>query len=236
MTRATLRVAWATNADLANVPESNLQAAELERASRFESDLRRQQYTASRTMLRELLADYTGQPPSSFELIADDRGKPSCVNGPAVSISHSGDIVACAVCDVGDIGIDLEFWSRSRDVEAIAQRFFSPAESDWLATQPADHFYRLWVLKEAWLKATGAGISGGLDKLSCIVTPPVIEKLAGSASFETLQLYALRDGLLGIAAVNERPAAIEVRRWLPAQGAFVGDDDLQLIADAAPAA
>ena len=231
MRPATLSVAWATNGDLASVTDSDLQAAEFERASRFGSELRRQQYTASRAMLRALLADYTGRPASSFQLGADDRGKPLCVDGPAVSISHSGDFVACAVCDVGDIGVDLEFWNRSRDVEAIARRFFSPEESEWLATQPADHFYRLWVLKEAWLKATGVGLSGGLDKLRCIVTPPVIETLAGSAPVAALRLYALRDGLLGIAAVDERPAGIEVRRWSPARNKFIADDDLRLVAD-----
>ena len=230
MTRAILRVAWATNADLASMPEDFLPPQELERAGRYTSGPRRQQFIASRALLRALLADHTGRPAASFELLADERGKPNCVDGPAVSISHSGDIVACAVCDAGDIGVDVEFARQSRDVDAIARRYFHPEEAEWLAGQPADRFYMLWVLKEAWLKATGTGIAGGFDRLRCRVTPPRIEPLPGSASFTALQLYTLRGGLLGVAAVNERPAAIEVCRWLPAEAGFAADDDLQLLA------
>lgn len=235
MTRAILRVAWATSSDLADIPDSSLQSQELERAGRYTSDLRRQEYIASRALLRALLADHTGQPPGAFQVIADERGKPICMDGPAVSISHSDDIVACAVCDAGDIGIDIELSRRPRNVAGIAQRYFCPEEAEWLATQPADRFYMLWVLKEAWLKATGDGIAGGLDKLRCIVTPPRIEALEGSAPFAALQLYKLCGGLLGIAAVDEPPDAIEVRRWLPAQAAFATDEERQPLASSVPA-
>ena len=234
MTRATLRVAWATSADLASIADGGLSPREIERADRLKSGPRRQQHTGSRALLRALLADHTGRPPSSFELLADKRGKPLCVDGPAVSISHSGDIVACAVCDAGEIGVDVEFARRERDVEAIARRYFCREEAEWVGGQPEDRFYMLWVLKEAWLKATGKGLAGGLDRLRCRVTPPHLEALAGSASFTALQLYALRGGFLGVAAVDERPASIEVRRWLPAGAGFAADDEPRLVAAGDP--
>ena len=224
MTRATLRVAWATNADLASVTEAAIQPQEREQADRYQSDLRRQQYVASRAMLRALLADHTGEPSSSFELVADDRGKPLCVDGPAVSISHSGEIVACAVMDAGQVGIDVEFPGRPRNISGIAERYFSPQEAEWLAAEESDHFYMLWVLKEAWLKATGIGIAGGLDQLRCIVEPPHVRLLDDSAAVAALRLYALDDGFLGLAAIDTSPAATEVNRWLPAQGVFAADD------------
>ena len=232
MTQAILRVAWATNADLAAVPDRHIRPQELARADRFQSDLRRQQYIASRAMLRALLAEHTGAPATSFELSADERGKPVCEDGPAVSISHGGDIVACAVTDAGEVGIDVEFPGRPRNIPEIADRYFSPEEAEWLASQTPDHFYMLWVLKEAWLKATGAGIAGGLDKLRCVVEPPLIRPLEGSVPFSALQLYGLDDGFLGIAAIDATPAAIEIRRWLPAQGAFASDDLPVLLARA----
>jgi 4'-phosphopantetheinyl transferase len=224
MTQATLRVAWATSADLAALTGADSQPQELARAERFTSELRRQQYIASRAMLRALLAEHTGAPASSFDLSADDRGKPRCVGGPAISISHSGDTVACAVMDAGEVGIDIEFPGRPRNISGIAERYYSPGEFEWLATQPPDRFYMLWVLKEAWLKATGTGISGGLDRLRCVVEPPHIRPLQGSAPFSALWLYAVDDGFLGIAAVDATPAAVEIHRWLPARGAFVRDD------------
>ncbi len=181
-------------------------------------------------MLRALLAEHTGKPPLSFELSADERGKPLCTNGPAISISHSGDIVACAVMDAGDVGIDIEFPGRARNISAIAERYFSTGEAEWLETQAPDRFYMLWVLKEAWLKATGAGISGGLDQLRCTVTPPRIEPLPDSATSAALRLYALGDGFLGAAALETRPAIIEIHRWQPAENLFVPDDGPELLA------
>ncbi len=230
MKGATLRVAWATSADLADVGTSDLAPQELEQADRFKSDRRRHQYLSSRAMLRALLAEHTGQPAGSFELSAGDRGKPVCVGGPAVSISHSGDAVACAVMDAGDIGVDIEFPGRSRDVAGIAERYFSPGEAGWLATQSPEHFYRLWVLKEAWLKATGAGIAGGLDKLRCTVTPPRIELEPDSEAAEALRLYGLRDGLLGIAALGAQPGATLLHRWQPAKNAFAAATEVEFIA------
>ena len=230
MTRATLRVAWATSDDLAAIGEGDLDAQELERASRYKSDLRRQQYIGSRTLLRALLAEQSGEPAHSFDLSADARGKPICASGPAVSISHSRDVVACAVMDAGETGIDIEFPGRTRHVAGIAERYFSPGEAEWLATRPPDRFYRLWVLKEAWLKATGTGIAGGLDSLRCTVTPPRIELLPDSAPAAALRLYALRDGLLGIATLGAQPGAIDVHRWLPAKDTFVETAEVELLA------
>jgi 4'-phosphopantetheinyl transferase len=230
MTRATLRIAWATSADLAAVTEAAIQPLELERADGFKSELRRQQYIASRAMLRALLAEHAGKPALSFELSADERGKPECPGGPAVSISHSSDIVACAVMDAGEVGIDIEFPGRARNISGIAERYFSAGEAEWLETQAPDRFYMLWVLKEAWLKATGTGISGGLDQLRCTVTPPRIEPLQDSASFAALRLYAFGDGFLGAAALETCPAVIEIHRWRPAENAFMADDRTKLLA------
>ena len=116
MTQATLRVAWAASADYAAVPDTAIQSRKLEQANRFKSELRRQQYIASRAMLRALLAEHTGEPAASFELSNDERGKPVCAGGPAISITHSGEFVACAVLDAGEVGVDLEFPGRSRNL------------------------------------------------------------------------------------------------------------------------
>ena len=137
--------------------------------------------------------------------------------------------------DTGELGIDIEFPGRTRDVAGIAERYFSAAEADWLATQPADGFYWLWVLKEAWLKATGAGIAGGLDKLRCTVTPPRIDPEPDSAPFDALRLYTLGDGLLGIATLGARPERVELHRWLPARSEFVAAENAGLLASSDPA-
>jgi 4'-phosphopantetheinyl transferase len=62
-----------------------------------------------------------------------------------------------------EVGIDLEQIRDNRQLLRLAERFYTPAESQWIKSRSSsDHalqFYRLWVAKEAFLKAQGTGIS-----------------------------------------------------------------------------
>ena len=71
------------------------------------------------------------------------------------------------------MGVDVET-GHARATQDIAERFFTPAEVRWLAEDSAPRFRLLWVLKEAYLKAVGVGITGGLDSLDCRIEPPLI--------------------------------------------------------------
>lgn len=76
--------------------------------------------------------------------------------GVFVSISHSGDHVACAVAAL-PVGVDVERPGRPRDYLALAQAVQCEAQQKRLArlapTQRARYFLQDWTLKEAWLKA-----------------------------------------------------------------------------------
>ncbi|WFR63863.1 4'-phosphopantetheinyl transferase superfamily protein [Paenibacillus amylolyticus] len=54
----------------------------------------------------------------------------------------------------------------------IAERFFSPMESQFLAAEPDNRqletFYRLWTLKESYIKAVGMGLSIPLDSFAIL--------------------------------------------------------------------
>lgn len=73
-----------------------------------------------------------------------------------VSISHSGDHVACAVAAL-PVGVDMESPGRPRDYLALADVVHSAAQRERLARlappQRAPCFLHDWALKEAWLKA-----------------------------------------------------------------------------------
>ncbi len=62
-----------------------------------------------------------------------------------------------------DVGVDVEQIRRDFDVEAISRRFFSNHEQEQLTALPpeerVDAFYRCWTRKEAYIKATGDGLS-----------------------------------------------------------------------------
>lgn len=132
--------------------------------------------------------------PDAVPMQRTPRGRPRLRAPHAhhdISWSHSGDGLLIAHARNAVVGIDLE-WRRPRKrVLAIADRYFHPAETEWLAahtheTSRQDAFIRLWCAKEAVLKAHGHGLAFGLDRLHFI-------ERAG-----TLHLHAC-DSALGIA-------------------------------------
>lgn len=95
------------------------------------------------------------------------NGKPYFKNLPEVffNASHSGE---CAVCSFSDdeIGCDIEK-SDSVNLE-IAKRFFAQSEYNYILSAKAEAkksetFFRLWTLKESYLKHSGKGLPGGLQ-------------------------------------------------------------------------
>jgi 4'-phosphopantetheinyl transferase len=73
-----------------------------------------------------------------------------------------------AVCRHARVGVDVE--KLGRVSLAVAERHFSAAESAQLRALPPEaqprRFVQLWTLKEAYLKAVGIGLAGGLGRMS----------------------------------------------------------------------
>lgn len=104
------------------------------------------------------------------------NGKPYILHGPQevgletihFNLSHSGDYAICVISD-NPAGCDVE---RVRKIDLkIADRFFAPSEIELIKTQPTSEaqintFFRLWTLKESYIKAEGQGLSMGLNTFS----------------------------------------------------------------------
>jgi 4'-phosphopantetheinyl transferase len=78
---------------------------------------------------------------------------------PDFSISHSGDILACALSTRGAVGLDLEQVGVAR--ASGMPHYLRPAERRWAGEDPL-RFHQLWTRKEAVVKAAG---QGGLQSL-----------------------------------------------------------------------
>jgi len=189
--------------------------ADRDRMSATARPLRRTQYLAGRALLRFALEHWTGLPAASHRLHVREGGKPDCIGGPAISISHDGTSVACAIAASGEVGVDVQHVVPRRRIADIARRYFSQAENAWLDNATPDAFYRLWVLKEAYLKALGSGLAGGLGSLDCRVEPPAIK--AETAVPVALALYAVGEAYLGVAALGRRDAEVRVECWRPSR-------------------
>ncbi|MDO4961522.1 MAG: 4'-phosphopantetheinyl transferase superfamily protein [Eubacteriales bacterium] len=72
------------------------------------------------------------------------------------NISHSGDIVICAIADC-EVGADIE--KQEKDISKVLSHFCSEVERLWLDTHRSlKEQYSLWTLKESFLKCTGEGM------------------------------------------------------------------------------
>ena len=73
------------------------------------------------------------------------------------SVAHSGDLVVCALSDIGPVGVDIELIQPSRKFADMAAWAFGPGEREAGAGAGPAAFYRVWTLREALAKACGIG-------------------------------------------------------------------------------
>ena len=146
---------------------STFNAPELQRAQRFRFEVNRNEYLASRGMIRSLLAPQVGLLPNAIVFEGGQHEKPRLLNpecaGIDVSLSHSAGRVVCAFNRGGDIGVDIETLAHRAglDMNTLARWVLSPAELDaWeMAPKEGQKLLRVWTRKEAVLKAAAVGLS-----------------------------------------------------------------------------
>ena len=157
-----------------------LSSDESTRASRFHFPVDCQRFVATRALLRTILGGYLATDPKRLNFFYSKKEKPSL--GPpndsvdvTFNVSHSGGIALLAFARRKEIGIDVEQVREDFDVEAIARRFFSAREQEQLAALPNDEkfeaFFRCWTRKEAYIKATGDGLSIPLHQFDVSIAP-----------------------------------------------------------------
>ena len=141
-----------------------LSADEQARAERFRLAADRTSYVYGHAALRLLLGTHLGRSLDRVPFAVRELGKPYLV-GSALGFSFSRSVskAAVAVIDDGEIGVDLEAIASDDSHVAIAQTRYSSDERNWIA-QSGDRddrrrrSYRLWVIREAFAKATGGGL------------------------------------------------------------------------------
>ncbi|PIH57915.1 4'-phosphopantetheinyl transferase [Paenibacillus sp. LK1] len=143
-------------------------------AARFVHQVDAYRSVLGEVLTRVTLSKLTSLRPGELSFTRNKYGKPSLSlsNDADVqfNVSHSGNWIALISGGDADLGVDVEKISPI-DMK-IAERFFSITESGFLAAEPAEMqletFYRLWTLKESYIKAVGMGLSMPLDSFSMI--------------------------------------------------------------------
>lgn len=153
-----------------------LDRVERDRALGFVFERHRRLHVAAHALKRVMLSVVSGAAPCSWAFETTSSGKPrvSALSGPHFNLSHSEGLVTCAVSNELELGIDVEPVGRNAPFE-IAEIHFAPAEQRWIAALPRSEqalgFWRVWILKEAFIKATGRGLGQLLQDVSFSLDP-----------------------------------------------------------------
>lgn len=216
------------HADLERTPEEierlygTLSDDERERAARFRFDIHRRRFIAARGLLRRALSEYLGVSPGGIRFSYGPKGKPAVIGAPfQFNVSHSEEVAVFAFALEMALGVDVEHVRPLTDLEGVAQRFFSPAEWNTIRAMTPDKrvdaFFRCWTRKEAYIKATGDGLSYPLNQFEVSVSGPAkmlsIEGNSAEASRWSMHDIALPEGYFG--ALAFRGTGFEIRGSCP---------------------
>jgi 4'-phosphopantetheinyl transferase len=136
-------------------------------------------FLAGRALLRAAVRACFGPAARGIRVRAAGGGRPvlegAACAGTGASLSHTRGLVVCALARGAAVGVDAEWLGRRLEPLRLAERFFAPDEASRLRRAPAEArpalFLRLWTAKEAFLKARGEGIAGGLSRVTVVEEP-----------------------------------------------------------------
>lgn len=169
-----VEVHWSLPSAVTDADRALLSAAEVERMNRYRATADRDRFAAAWSLTRRRLARLIGTSPSalhfdrSCEHCGDPRhGRPRLRDGgPQFSISHSADRVLLAVHSDRPIGADVE--RIGRNVDRIRRYVLHPDEPPDTAGL---ELLRLWVRKEALIKASGHGLARAMTTINLAADP-----------------------------------------------------------------
>lgn len=147
---------------------TRLSAREIERADEFRNPADRDRFVVARLALRALLGQCTDTAPHRVVIIHGAHGAP-IVSGTnwTCSVSHAGQWILIGLCHDCPIGVDIEPLREIGDAALMARSFFHPEECALVNLSDSEHrslaFLRVWVRKEAVLKAAGLGLKAPLN-------------------------------------------------------------------------
>lgn len=142
---------------------SYLDSGERDRAERFRNRTDENRFVVARGTLRRLIGNYLGIAPGDVKLQVLPGGKPVVTGrGLHFNLSHCGETAVYVFADC-EVGIDVERVASDTDMSRVAAHFFNPDETrTFERTSQSErdrYFFRTWVRKEAYLKATGQGFA-----------------------------------------------------------------------------
>ena len=196
------------------------------RAERFHFEPDRRRFVSRRGMLRTILGRYLKTDSRELEFHHGSHGKPAlaCTAQKVpihFNLSHSRCFALFGFTREHPIGVDIEHVHDIPEMENIAERFFSVKEHEAFLSLPRElkirAFFHSWTCKEAFVKATGEGLSRPFDRFHVSVDPGEPARLLGiEGDSREASRWMIRDfspvpGYVCAFAVESH--RLEARRW-----------------------
>lgn len=180
-----------------------LDLEEQQRAERYKTPALQEAFVTGRGGLRLILHRYLDTEPDHVKFATEQHGKPYVAEpstSPPLSfnLAHSGELALLAVTLTRKVGIDIERHRRPLNYAGLVQRMCSPQEQAFLGRisheQRQTAFLTCWTRKEAYVKATGMGITFPLNTVTVSLAqdaPPAL--LHVERNEEEPSRWAMRD-------------------------------------------
>lgn len=190
-----------------------LSADEQARQQRYRFAADQRKFAVARTSLRQILAHYSHQDPAALVFDYGIYGKPRLRDCPLqFNLSHSGEYALCGVARQV-VGVDIELLRSMDRLDGLIRRCLAPSEQQAIAavksSQQSQAFLEYWTCKEAYLKATGQGISESLAAIEVDLSTEPTLKVPGP--LWQLKVFIPCDGYTAAAAMP--PAITQIRFW-----------------------
>ncbi len=198
------------------------------RAERFHFEEHRKHFILRRGILRMLLGSYLGIEPGNVQFCYGKNEKPALAGRFGkrklhFNLSHSDGLALYAFARRREIGVDIEYIRDVPEMGQIAERYFSAGEKDIFQMLPEHKrkqaFFNCWTRKEAFIKATGDGLSWPLDRFDVSLVPGEPARLlridgeSKTASRWLIHELKLAPGFAAALAVEGRIGRIHCREW-----------------------
>ena len=151
----------------------------------------------------------------------EESGKPFLQNQLRhFSLTHTDELIALAV-STKPVGIDIEHSAREFNPR-LAQRYFFDDENETLSKVESFNstFASLWTLKEAYAKATGAGIFASISKLQIHAINPALD-ISSDEKINTADCWQFDDGnknyTLSVVSLNAKTMPVDTVASQPPQ-------------------
>ncbi len=161
------------------------------------------------SVLKTKLADF-----SPDQIYKNEHGKPVLSDSAlSFNISHSGNNLAMILCEQKFCGVDIQIAEKRNRFDDALKSVLTDREFAHLETRGSDDdFFRLWSLKEAYIKAIGSSIWYGRD----YDFMPILDQYCEKWTFcNNLFLYSteIDKGIFLSISVPEKPDIIDFKKY-----------------------